>query len=137
MATQSLIRVTSGRLVLCLLKPEDLSVLASTTECVALLGHMTRKDLFNMFEERERREIEKIRESAIVGTGPNSRLIKSCRNAFLWFENQTVCQEAMDFLEERRDTMMNVSQSQVFYSIPYLLFPTSLLPYFDVTQSIC
>ena len=128
MAMRSLIRVTSGRLVLCLLKPEDLSVLASSTECVALLGHMSRKDLFYMFEERERNEIEKIRESALTGTGPSSRLIKSNRNAFLWFEKQTVCQGALDALEECREAMMNMSQYQVLHSVLAVPLKRSLSP---------
>lgn len=110
-SNKSVIRVSSGRLVLCLLLPSDLGVIASTTECMALLGHMSRKDLFNMFDEKERHEIEKVRETAISFTGTRSRLIKSNRNEFLWFEVQSVLQESLDYLSKHKVDVSGMSQA--------------------------
>jgi hypothetical protein len=78
---------------------------------MALLGHMSRKDLFNMFDEKERHEIEKVRATAISFTGTRSRLIKSNRNEFLWFEVQSVLQESLDYLSNHKVDVSCMSQA--------------------------
>jgi hypothetical protein len=108
---KSLISVASGRLVLCLLRASDMTVVSSTSECVELLGPSVTIEMRNMFDEHELNEIEKIRQAAMNGMANKSRLIKNKKNTFLWFETQLVTNNFFVFLERQKHTLLNISQN--------------------------